>query len=153
MTDVARRGRAVIPHGRQPFAQPGQHRRGCNRVALVQGKQVFAGEVLDDRDIGWVVGAIAVQKIDLRNPEAQGREPALRGLEQVGAVRVGELVSAVSDTRPVWPEVLRVLPQVRDRRPAVIHGQAVDTFLRPARQPGNAVQRAHGAERRLGCSG
>lgn len=139
MGDIAGTGRAVVPHGRQSFAQAGQNGGSCTPVTLIQGEQVLTWEVFDDRDIGRVVRVIAVQQVDPRNPDTQGRELAVRGLEQVGTVRTGELVSAVADAWPVGQKSLRFFPQICDCRCAIVEGKAVDTFLRATRQPGDGV--------------
>lgn len=153
VTDVAWRSCPVAAHRGQPFAKPHEHWRRCGRVTLVQDKQVVAREVLHNGDVSLVMDAITVEQVNLRYPEPERSKATMRRCIQVDTIRSRELVCRVSDTRPVGPEVLRLLPQVRDRRRAIIHGQPVNALLGTAGKTAYTVQLAPSTERRAGRPG
>ena len=144
---LAVRGCAVAPHHCQRLGEARHRRLRGPRVAGEQVHQVPAGKVLDDGEVGRVVGAVTVDQVDRGDPEAEGVQPRVRGLEQVepdaGRERVGE-VAVAAGGRPV---VLGVLPQVGDRRRRVVHRQAVDALRGAAREPLDPLQPSPAAQR------
>jgi hypothetical protein len=97
--DLAEGRAAVTCHRRQRIGEARHGRFRSLRIAVEQVQQVPTGEVLQDCEVGRVVGAVAVRQVNLGNAQAQRLQPSVGGFEQVepatGRKRVGQVVVAV----------------------------------------------------------
>lgn len=94
----------MTPHRLQCLSEPGHDRLGRARLTCEKFLQVLALQVLDDREVGRTVSAVAVDETDRRDADAERVQPRVCGLEQAdpetGGERVGEVVVALG-RRPV----------------------------------------------------
>ena len=66
-THLAGRAAPVVAHRCQSLTQPGQRRLRRDRVTFPEGQQILAGKIFQDRDVRGVIGAVAIEQVDLRN--------------------------------------------------------------------------------------
>lgn len=87
-----------------------------------------------------------------RFPEPEGRvRPAgYARPKKISADASRELIGAIAVIWRLRPEVLGVLPQVRNRRRTIADGQPIHPFAAPAREPCNPDQPTSAAQRRPG---
>jgi hypothetical protein len=124
-------------HGGEPVGDHGQGALRCRGILFQQDFEAAARDVLRYRDVRRIQRPGPVREQNLRAADTRRCHAVRRSLEQgePGRVRerIGRIVGALG--KHALPVVLGIVPDIGERRAAVIHRQAVGAFLRTVGKP------------------